>query len=141
MVDAKPVVRNSAGTAWQDCEKYVRNDANTAWIKVWPLLAASIAPNPAQAEATSTAGTPVAVSVGVNCTATGGTVQSYAWSRVSGDTAITINNTAISNPTFSIASGTNEVHYSAVWQCVVTFTGGATITATVSVVLDRWSDL
>lgn len=46
LVNAKPMVRNSANTAWQECEKYVRNDANTAWIKVWPLYVAPVVAMP-----------------------------------------------------------------------------------------------
>lgn len=106
---------------------------------VWEALTASISPNPANGSATSVGGNPVNPSVAATCSATGGTVSSRAWSKVSGNT-MTLSSTTAATVTFSMGSGTMEAHWTAVYQCVVTFVGGATKTATVTVNLDRYND-
>jgi hypothetical protein len=57
------------------------------------------------------------------CTATGGTpTYSYAWTRVSGNTAITADSSTSASTTFSISVGETV---QAVWKCTVTDSAGS----------------
>ena len=67
------------------------------------------------------------VSGGTTATATGGSgsYSSYAWTYVSGDSGITIDNAALQSPTFtseflSVGGAGDSESASAVWRCTVT---------------------
>lgn len=79
---------------------------------------------------TDTTGTTAAATV----TATGGaTPYSYAWSKDSGSSEISVDDPTDDETTFSLAGGVFGQVYSAIFRCTVTDDNGATTFALVSV--------
>lgn len=112
-------VRVYVGGAWKDAESFFA-----------PFTALTVSPETIErfAEVGTTLTTQAATA-----TPTGGTPPyTYAWSRVSGDTSISITSPTSASTTFSrfVAA---ETTYSAVFQCVATDALGVSQTDTVTV--------
>lgn len=134
---ALTIRKRRSGGSWVDLTIAKRREGGV-WVDLFHT--ASISPNPASNSGVSSGGSPINVSRAATCSASGGTVQSYAWTRTGGTGTPNLSSTTAATVTFSTGLGTTEVHINCTYQCLVTFVGGATATASVNVILDRFND-
>lgn len=139
---ARPQVRNAAGTGWQQCIVRRRNGAGTGWDAVWNPLQAS-APGvsrsiflaePAPPTSSVSGGTTVSVSNNVGAV-------TYSWARVSGSTAISISSATSASPSFTASVTKNSGGVNATWRCTVTDSVGQVRAFDISVFLDYNTNL
>lgn len=139
------LVQKRVSGAWANAT-FVKRRTGGAWVFVYSTPDVSVSGGGAATNSgASTGGT---TSVGGSSTPGGvnsGSL-SYSWSYVSGDGAISVNNAALQNPTFSrtfsgVPNGTTSSGVSAVWRCTLTDTiTGAQVYADLSIGPLAWQN-